>query len=215
MKAMIYKDYVTAKSAYWIILVSLAILLPYMHSEGYLFIAFLIFMYLPVILINASFLMESKSGFESFIFTTPLSRKTYVRSKYWPAIFFATLSFALGIWVHDLRFLDEALFTSACFFILPIFFTAIQIPMLLKYGSSKGGLLPMLAFLFVLSFSTYILTEQAKLEGFLKSSKLFMSFWQWTGAHMGLVAALIMGIAIGFLLLSQAISIRIMEAKEF
>lgn len=153
----------------------------------------------------------------AFLFTLPITRKTYVMEKYCLGIILGCAAWATGILLGGITVLAvqevswKALFLVALS-VFPLIFLllAIMIPLQLKFGSEKGRL----AMIVVIGIVTLlgILTKKAgESLGF-----------QWTDIMKSLSATpvsflIICGILLVLLLLgiSLKISIKIMKKKEF
>lgn len=147
MKAMIYKDLVTLKSTYLVMTAIVVSIIAYATSQNFLIVLPLLFIYVPIILNAASFAMEERADFPKFVFTTPISRRSYVLSKYILAILCSILAFISGLMIYQLESdnLGTGLIIGVVLFAIPIIMSGIQISFILRYGAEKGRII-MVAF---------------------------------------------------------------------
>lgn len=147
MKAMIYKDLVTLKSTYLVMTAIVVSIIAYATSQNFLIVLPLLFIYVPIILNAASFAMEERADFPKFVFTTPISRRSYVLSKYILAILCSILAFISGLMIYQLESdnLGTGLIIGVVLFAIPILMSGIQISFILRYGAEKGRII-MVAF---------------------------------------------------------------------
>lgn len=147
MKAMIYKDLVTLKSTYLVMTAIVVSIIAYATSQNFLIVLPLLFIYVPIILNAASFAMEERDDFPKFVFTTPISRRSYVLSKYILAIVCSVLAFISGLLIYQSESdnLGLGLIIGVVLFAIPILMSGIQISFILRYGAEKGRII-MVAF---------------------------------------------------------------------
>jgi len=208
MKALFYKDFVSAKSTY---LLSLAIMVVIAGSAVYrdkiILIPFM-FVIMPMILNAISFGNEVQSNFPKFAFTTPISRKTYVKSKYGFAIIFGIVAFAFSLIIFYLEHenLDFALIMGVISFAIPIIFSAVQMPFILKFGLEKGRII-MVATYALLFITMSLLGEYLDgIMGLVQKISQLNSY---------IVSGFIFAIAVLILVISKNIGVAIIKAKEY
>ena len=143
MKALLYKDLVSSKSTYLLLLIMVGVIAGIAITQGAMIIIPFIFAYIPMILGAISFGYESQSEFPKFLFTTPISRTTYVKSKYCFSVLFGIMAFVSGLAVFGMEYgsLDFALIMASTSFAVPIIFVALQIPFVFEYGVEKEGII--------------------------------------------------------------------------
>lgn len=155
MFAMIYKDLVSAKLTYLAgVVLGLAIAI-YGVNSGYYAALPAVLCYLPIIFNGVSFGNEAQSTFQKFAFTSPISRLSYVVSKYFFGMVFAVLAFVVTIIMlgsldvaSDLAFLAASVALA-----FPLVMSSIQLLAILKFGPNSGQYV-MVVFYFLLFAGT-------------------------------------------------------------
>lgn len=153
----------------------------------------------------------------AFLFTLPITRKSYVKEKYefgllagggfW--ILATALVLAAGK-IKDLMPVKDILMTA--FLTLPVLFLilSVMIPFQLKFGGEKGriAIIGAVGLLFVLVFAVVKIAEMFHVD-------LNSAFNNLPTMSMGMLIAVVLGISVIILLVSIRISIAIMNRKEF
>lgn len=161
---------------------------------------------------------EFNNGY-SFLFTLPFDRKSYTLEKY----LFGILSGAAGIVIALLLLLlytllcnpggdvKLILFTAGITVGLLLLFLAVMLPIQLKFGAEKGRIALIVVFLgiFAVSYGAARLLPSTGIFDFIKIKGLLeeISIWEM------LVA--VFAVSIISILVSAAVSMRILEKKEF
>ena len=167
---------------------------------------------------------EFDNGF-SFLFTLPITRRQYVREKYSFSVLFVLFCLGVGI-LLSLVFsqfsgrggaagLSDLLFMSSVGILTSGFLLATVLPLRLKFGSEQSRIVWILFFLFVTAFiiGGGELTRRAKTpEAFQTISAAFQALNSWSA---GQILAMCTVIALILLLISEQISERIVEHKEY
>ncbi|NLA96565.1 MAG: ABC-2 transporter permease [Clostridiaceae bacterium] len=159
MRALLYKDFVSSKSTYLASFLIASALVAYGFSQrNFLFLP-LLCVYMPIILNGVSLGAEAQCDFPKFVFTTPILRKHYVRSKYVLPLLFSLLAFVLTFTYLMVMegFIGPALLVSIAASALPLLLASLQLPFMLKFGAEKSQLI-MLATFMVLLAGTSILS---------------------------------------------------------
>ena len=148
----------------------------------------------------------------SFLFTLPFERKTYAREKYLLAIGFGTVCMLIGAAVSAVLILATGYGASAMSIILPTcgvalilisLFSALLIPVKIKYNSEKGKTVQYIIFAVIM---IVVFTANSILE------KLGISFDQQIGDKIiNMSPYLLFAIAFAITALIVCISIRISE----
>jgi len=208
MKALLYKDLVSGKSTYLLALVIVLVIAAYLtFNEAMVIIPFL-FAFMPMVLNTISFSKETKSDFAKFAFTTPITRKDYVKSKYSVAILFGMVALLSGCILGCLECvsLNLALIIGMVSFALPIIISSIQIPFILKFDEGKGGIVIVAINLLIFASARFIGDSLGGLINLIQTiSKL----------NIYLIVGIICVITILILTISQNIGVVIMKRKEF
>lgn len=208
MKALLYKDVVSSKSTYLLLLLMVGVIVGVAITQGAMIIIPFIFAYIPMILGAISFGYESQSEFPKFLFTTPISRTTYVKSKYCFSVLFGMMAFVSGLAVFSMEYgsLDFALIMAATSFAVPIMFMALQIPFVFEYGVEKEGII-MVATYAVLFITIRLVGKHLnRVMNLVQSMNRINSY---------LISAVIIAGAICLLLISLHISCVIVKRKEY
>lgn len=208
MKALLYKDFVCAKSTYLLASIMMIVMAGYAVSQGEIITIPFLFVIMPIILNSISFGIEVQSNFPKFVFTTPISRKTYVKSKYSFALIFATVAFVSSLLIFNLEHenLDFASIIGAISFAIPIIFSSIQIPLILKLGLEKGKIV------MVITYAILFTTISLLGEYFDYIMVIVQKISQ---LNSYLIAGLILGITALILAISQKIGLAIIMGKEY
>lgn len=208
MKALIYKDFVSAKSTYLFVLVMMVALLVYVTYHGVMVIIPFLFVFMPAIINSVSFGNEVKSNFPKFAFATPISRKAYVASKYVLTNLFATLALISGIilFYHEYKNWNLALMVGAVSFAVTIIFSSIQIPFILKFDEEKVGIAIVATNFIIFALSRILGRLVIGLVSLVQTINRF---------HAYLIAGVIFVITILILTVSQNIGVAIVKAKEY
>lgn len=148
MKALIYKDLTAGKSTYLLTLAVGLVIGAYGILKNYLAIIPALCIYMPIIINAISFGSESESEFSKFIFTSPISRRTYVKSKYFFPLIFSIIAslFSVFITYNLFKQIDLAFMISAMVFSLSFTLNSIQIPFIIKFGEDKGPIITVLSY---------------------------------------------------------------------
>ncbi|NMA12876.1 MAG: ABC-2 transporter permease [Chloroflexi bacterium] len=208
MKALLYKDFVSGKSTYLLVLVTMVALLAYVTYHGVMIIIPFLFVFMPVILNSISFGNEVKSNFPKFAFITPISRKVYVASKYVLTTLFAALALISGIvhFYHEYKNWDLALMVGVVSFAVTIIFSSIQIPFILKFDDEKVGIAIVATNFIIFVLSRFLGRLVGGLVNLVQTVSQF---------HTYLIAGGICVITILILTLSQNIGVVITKGKEY
>lgn len=208
MKALIYKDFVSAKSTYLFVLVMMVALLVYVTYHGVMVIIPFLFVFMPAIINSVSFGNEVKSNFPKFAFATPISRKVYVASKYVLTNLFAILALISGIilFYHEYKNWNLALMVGVVSFAVTIIFSSIQIPFILKFDEEKVGIAIVATNFIIFALSRILGRLVIGLVSLVQTINRF---------HAYLIAGVIFVITILILTVSQNIGVAIVKAKEY
>lgn len=208
MKALLYKDFVSAKSTYLFVLVMMVALLVYVTYHGVMVIIPFLFVFMPAIINSVSFGNEVKSNFPKFAFATPISRKVYVASKYVLTNLFAILALISGIilFYHEYKNWNLALMVGVVSFAVTIIFSSIQIPFILKFDEEKVGIAIVATNFIIFALSRILGRLVIGLVSLVQTINQF---------HAYLIAGVIFVITILILTVSQNIGVAIVKAKEY
>lgn len=153
-----------------------------------------------------------------FLLTLPISRKEYVKEKYFLGLFTGGIGFVLSAiaatviqWIKTPQMdIFQWILLCGCFLIFLAIFLALMIPIQIKYGSDKGKIVFLGTFLILIALS-YLSTKILKKFSFdfdgVKQFLAGISDWQF------FIAGMVLAVAV--LSISYFISVHIMEKKEF
>lgn len=209
MKAILYKNFVSNKLSYILTqLIVLIIIIYALYKEMVILVpgAFLV---LAVIINAMSEGVDLQCDFNKFMFTTPISRRDYVKSMYFIPIVLACLSFivtgAYLLYSSDLKNTSILLYALLALAI-PIIFSAIYVPLLIKYGADKGRVLMVISYMVIFGALQLISEKWETVQG---------SFEKLMNINPIVQILAILGITILVLYLSIRLSNRIELKKEF
>ena len=162
-------------------------------------------------LLVATMSYDNFEGGLGYLMTLPVTRKMYVRSKYLLSLivsfFFLTVAMASGMGMRfivsgNVSYLDFGdAFVSMI--VIDTALTMVNIPSILKWGPEKGRIATF-AIVAVCVAATYVLFEMGlEMPDFLRNIDFFAG------------AAAVLALSAVLRLISYAVSVRIMEKKEF
>lgn len=141
MIALIMKDFASTRQSI-LLAGGLGVAISvYAITQDFPLMIFLVSLMLPLILNGIAVGYDSKADFESFAFSMPIKRSHYVLSKYAFALLFGVVGAVTLFAVLVLRShlpIRTALVPAIATLVVPVLFTAIQLPFMLKYGAERG-----------------------------------------------------------------------------
>lgn len=217
MKGLLVKDFNLIKSQknFFFIMVVIAIGTAVINDDATFMLGFLTFV-MPMFTLNTITYDEFDNG-NAFLFTLPISRKSYVVEKY-------SLSLLLGggSWILAALFaiifseikgtvpVLEVVMTAAIIFPIMLVIQAVVLPFHLKFGGGKGRIAMAVAvgLLFIIGLLFVKISEMLgfDLPGIINNLPAL---------SMGMLVAILVVIAVIVFLVSMKISISIMSKKEF
>lgn len=208
MKALLYKDLVSAKFSYLISLILIIVISFFSVGQGEPMMIPLIFMLVPVIISGISFAIEEKEDTAKFIFITPVSRNTYVISKYVIGIFCSLLAVLFTLILAFSGKIDKnaVWLIVAASIAVPGIISAIQLPFLFKFGAEKGRFLMAIAYMLIFVAATALGNE---------SGKIMQLIQKFAASDMRLIGLIIIGISVLIYIASILISQRIIQNNEY
>lgn len=210
MRALLYKDFVSSKKSYLLSFIVILFIGIYGAKEGYYIVIPLLCVYLPVIFNNVSFAIDEQVDFYKFAFTSPISRKTFVESKYILSIIFGILAFISSFIIckYETFSRELTLGLSLIAFMLPLVFTGFQVPFFLKYGAEKGKILVVATYFILFAFTNY-------LGGLMGDGDLVVKLQAKISSNFYVFLILVLIIALVLIVGSIKISTKIVKNKEF
>lgn len=208
MKALLYKDLVQAKATYLLLLLVAGAVGIYAVSQGHPLLIPALFVYLPVLANGISFGGEAQAGTGKFIFTTPISRSTYVWSKYMLTLVLALLAAIATVIIlrGDGKPRSFIILLASLAFFVPVFFSAIQIPFILKFGAEKGRILMVITYFLLFLASSFFSSHRQVLVQQLND---------WTTHQPYLLSGGLLLLAVVLLFLSVGIGQQLMKQHEY
>lgn len=160
---------------------------------------------------NSNFGYDDYNNWNEYALTMPISRKDIVKSKYILALIFLVAGGIFGILISIImnivykhnQNINEMLMTFSLGAIFFLVFLSIYLPMIMKFGSSKGKIL---LIIFLFTFISIIMQLLNKIVNHIHFTK---------GLDISLI--IIIGFVISLILygLSMLVSEKIMEKKEY
>lgn len=208
MKALLYKDFMTSKRTYLIAVALLIVLGIVGIVNHFVIIIPLMFSFMSIILNSISFGNEKQSEFPKFVFTSPISRNSYVRSKYVLSVISGIVAFILSLIIVYIEYdnIGLSLVIASATLLIPILFTAIQVPFFLKFGEEKGRILMVLIY-FALPLATSLLKG--------KLGDLMDKILNLSQSVPYIIFGVVLLITIAILVISQFIGIKIAKKLEY
>lgn len=166
MKGLLIKDMVLVSKQGKILLffVAMALLNGY-NLKTPTFMLFLLTFFSVNIAIQTVFFDQENKGID-YLLTLPITKKTYAIEKQILSLGMTLLSFVLGVFLafllkQNTSLTSENIILLLCFcLILSTLYSAIMVPLYLKYGSEKARLVIILAVLLIVGIGSII--HQAK-----------------------------------------------------
>ena len=217
MKGLLIKDFrlIKVQKNFLFLIGAIGIGLALLSENTVYTIGFVSFIFSMLSISTISY--DELDNGNAFLFSLPVTRKTYTIEKYCFGLFMG-----LGAWLAA-SFLSTAAgigrgqetigdLVITAFIVLPLvlFMLAVMVPVMLKFGAEKGRVA--VVFLFAVAYLTMsLLAESAQQwgEDFLPMMDSLPEIG--TGAFLGILIAT----AVLILLLSMRISIGIIKKKEF
>lgn len=161
---------------------------------------------IPVSLITATFINDSRSNFAQLAFSMPIGNRDYVLSK----LFFAFVFSAIGaiimfvfLYIKNQVPINTIVIISLLTFIMCLLISAIQFPFVLKFGAEKGKIFMLVTFFIILRVETLLNRN---------ITEVFKTINTYSQSTIGLALSFL-GFTI--ILISIISSISIMKSKEF
>ena len=160
-------------------------------------------------MVQTSFSYDEYQGGMKYILTLPITRKQYVQSKYLLALVLGMIGTGIGMLVQMLPLMTgEA--TKEVFVLIPtsgmtvLLLSAVNIPMLLRFGAERGRLLAAATLIAVIVVVGAAVVVPMKMLGISPGD---VDVWMACG-----VLSVVVAMA---LLISYFVSLRIIEKKEY
>ena len=218
MKGLLVKDFklVKLQKNFFFMIIAVAVGVTIINDDATFMLGFLTFVMSMFTLSTISY-DEFDNG-NAFLFTLPVSRKSYVVEKY---VF--SLLLGGGSWVLAVLFavvfsiiqgtvsVLEVVMAAVAIFMIMLIIQAAMIPFQLKFGGEKGriAMVGAVGILFIIGFVA------VKIAGGLGIDLLNASISSLSTVNMGMAVAIAIAVDAVVLLVSMKISISIMDKKEF
>lgn len=218
MKGLLVKDFklVKLQKNFFFMIIAVAVGLTIINDDATFMLGFLTFVMSMFTLSTISY-DEFDNG-NAFLFTLPVSRKSYVVEKY---VF--SLLLGGGSWVLAVLFavvfsiiqgtvsVLEVVMAAVVIFVIMLMVQAAMIPFQLKFGGEKGriAMVGAVGILFIIGFVAVKIAEGLGID------LLNVSISSLSTVNMGMAVAIAIAVDAVVLLVSMKISISIMDRKEF
>lgn len=218
MKGLLIKDFKLLKvqKNFFLLILCIAIgMIVFTNDASSFMIGFLSFVGTLFTLSSISY-DEFDNG-NAFLFSLPITRKSYVTEKYGFGMILGSSFWALGTLMVIMKEVITSKYLSidtimAAFTILPIVFIvlAVILPFQLKFGGEKGriAMIGAVGIVFVIGIIITKITDAL-------SKNLISLFNQLSALNMAIFILAAIGIASIMLFISYRISLSIMKKKEF
>lgn len=218
MKGLLVKDFklVKLQKNFFFMIIAVAVGLTIINDDATFMLGFLTFVMSMFTLSTISY-DEFDNG-NAFLFTLPVSRKSYVVEKY---VF--SLLLGGGSWVLAVLFavvfsiiqgtvsVLEVVMAAVAIFMIMLMVQAAMIPFQLKFGGEKGriAMVGAVGILFIIGFVAVKIAEGLGID------LLNVGIGSLSTVNMGMAVAIAIAVDAVVLLVSMKISISIMDRKEF
>lgn len=218
MKGLLLKDFklVKLQKNFFFMIIAVAVGLTIINDDATFMLGFLTFVMSMFTLSTISY-DEFDNG-NAFLFTLPVSRKSYVVEKY---VF--SLLLGGGSWVLAVLFavvfsiiqgtvsVLEVVMAAVAIFMIMLMVQAAMIPFQLKFGGEKGriAMVGAVGILFIIGFVAVKIAEGLGID------LLNVGIGSLSTVNMGMAVAIAIAVDAVVLLVSMKISISIMDRKEF
>lgn len=217
MKGLLVKDFklIKVQSNFLFAIIGIAVVMASINDDATFILGFLSFV-MPMFALSTITYDEFDNG-NAFLFTLPVSRRSYVVEKYLFSILLGAGSWTLAAAVAALFSiikgtvpLTEALMTAVMMLPVMLMIQAIMIPFQLKFGGEKSriAMAGAVGILFVIGFLAVGIAEMLGVD-------LVNILNSLPAISMSMVAAIIAAAAVVIFLVSMKSSISIMNKKEF
>lgn len=208
MIALIMKDFASTRQSI-LLAGGLGVLISgYAITRDFPLMIILVSLMLPLILNGIAVGYDSKANFESFAFSMPIKRSDYVLSKYAFALLFGVVGAVTLFAVLLLRAhlpIHTALVPAVATLVVPVLFTAIQLPFMLKYGAERGRVF-MVATYFLIFGGTSLLKAYITTDAIARGMRFLSAPW----APWGILA-----VGVILIVLLFRLAVRVAENKEY
>ncbi len=217
MKGLLIKDVklMMVQKRFIILIVCLAICLgTFMYDISYIlgYMAFI----MPMLALGTISYDEFDNG-NAFLFSLPISRRGYVREKYVLCLLMGAASILIGIvlslvigTIKGSEMIPEVLMATPAIFGFVCLMIALMMPLQLKFGAEKSKMLLAGAMGVIFAAGMSISSGLASLD-----MDVAALMEQALTLHTGVMIAAAAALVLAALAASMAISVRIMEKKEF
>ncbi len=201
MKGLLIKDYFTSKPLlknYLLILLIYAFV-AYANDNVFMFSGLMTM--IPLLMVINSVAYDEKAHAEKWLIASGTARKHLALSKYLFALILTGITFVLNVeivlMIHDLR---TALVTSVLFGFVGMAYTSFLLPLLFHYGTEKARLFMIVGFLIPLALGSSV-SSMIEMLGISLNEIVIVS--------------LILASCLTVIMISMALSIRIVEKKDY
>ena len=213
MKGLLVKDFKLMKvqKNFYFLLIAIFIVFEILNYDVSFAIGFVNFATSMFTLSTISY-DEFDNG-SAFLFTLPISRKSYVAEKYVLALLLSLGSWAITVLlaiVLTKSQVSETLVPAVIIFIAVLVLQAVMLPIQIKFGGEKGRI----ALIAVVSLLALVCIGIGKLLEML-GVDIFTALDHLPSVSTGVLLIIAAAVVVVILLISMQISISIMNKKEF
>lgn len=211
MIALMYKDLIALKKALCLLVIVLFLVGFYTVQQGKVMALPLMFILVPLILIGMLWGSDTKSNVDQYIIPGPIKRRTIVLSRYafvWiVAVVGAVFAVSLKLFAKDSALSELPWYLiAATMLLLTTIISAIQLPLMYKFGAEKARLIFVALYFIVFAFFSYIGGNKDLIVKLLDRLILL---------DLRIIGLAIMGITFLLNAISFALSAAIYAKKEF
>ena len=217
MKGLLVKDfqYMLTQKTFFIMIITLGIALSFLTASAGFVVGYIVFI-LGFFTLNTITFDEMDNGF-AYLFTLPISRKTYVLEKYIFGIFASAIAtviaVALGVASNAIIHQGDTtdiLITGAVSFGLVCVFLALNLPIHLRFQGEKARMVLIMLMAAFLGIVVFLVNANFLSGETFANTIALVSGWGIVLRVLALIAALAVMFFISYL-----ISIRVLNKKEF
>lgn len=217
MKGLLVKDlqFILCQKTFFIMIIALGIAISFLTGSAGFVVGYIVFV-LGFFTLNTITFDEMDNGF-AYLFTLPISRKTYVLEKYLYGFLASAVATAVAVAIGVIsNFIlhqsdtTDILITGAFSFGLVCVFLLLNIPIHLRFQGEKARMVLIMLMAAFLGIIVFLVNADFLSGNTFADTVALVSGWG--------MALRILALAIAFVVMffiSYAISIRVMNKKEF
>ncbi len=220
MNGLLIKDLCILKlqKKFFIVIIAIAVITTLTTKDISFLMGYLMFI-LPMLTLSTMSYDEFDNG-NAFLFTLPISKKLYVIEKYLLGVILGLSAFCLSLLIslifgsiYGMSAILEGLPAFPVTLALMLVVLSVMLPIQFKFGAERGRLamLVLSGVAVVIGFAGVKLLEKFNID--INALDAYISTL--SGLDIGMIIAASAAAVIGIFILSAAVSVGIMEKKEF